>query len=120
MIQVLTNTPDNVVAFRAIGEVTKEDYTAVIDPRVKEFVENRDHLNFLLLLDTPLKNFTFGAWFQDALLGLRNLTKWHRGAIVSDSEAVNKFTDAMGALLPGTFKGFKKAHLQEAIAWTAS
>ncbi len=119
MIEKLSNVPQNVAAFRATGEVTKDDYTNVVLPQVCLLVENTGKLNFLLLLDTSVTNFTAGAWLQDAMLGLKQLTKWNRAAIVSDSEGVIKFTDIFSFAAPGEFKGFKKEEFDEAILWVS-
>ena len=120
MIVAMKDLPQNVAGFRAIGEVTKQDYEDVLVPGVEKLVENIDKINFLFVLDTSVKDFTLGAWFQDAMLGIKNITKWHRAAIVSDSEAVRTFTNAFSVLIPGEFKGFPKAKLQEAVEWTAA
>jgi len=119
MIEKLSNVPQNVAAFRAAGEVTKDDYTNVVVPQVSLLVENTGRLNFLLLLDTSVTNFTAGAWLQDAMLGLKQLTKWNRAAIVSDSEGVIKFTDIFSFVAPGEFKGFKKEEFDEAVLWVS-
>lgn len=107
------------VAFRATGEVTKEDFDQIILPAVAELVQRTDKLNYLLVLDTPLKNFTLSAWIKDALLGLNNLTKWNRCAIVSDSDGINSFTNLFGKVMPGEFKGYKPEQLKEAINWVS-
>jgi len=107
------------VGFRASGEVTKQDYNNVIFPAVEELVKRTGKLNYLMIIDTPLKDFTLGAWWEDALLGLKELTKWHRAAILTDSTSVNKFTDLISKLLPGKFKGFKTEELNLAIDWVA-
>src|SRR5688572_16997003 len=83
MIRQLPNTPSNVVAFEAEGEITKPDFTETVMPAVEKAVKQHDELNYLLLLNTELKNFTMQAWMQDALLGLKNITKWRRVAIVT-------------------------------------
>lgn len=119
MIETLKNVPDNLAAFRATGEITKDDFKDVVMPEVEKLVEKTGKLNYLLLLDTDIKNFTAGAWLQDALLGVQNLTKWNRCAIVADSEGIIKFTDAFSVAMPGEFKGFKKSELQQAIDWAA-
>lgn len=119
MIEKITTTPENVAAFRATGEVTKEDYTNVVIPQVSQLVEKIGKINFLLLLDTDVSNFTAGAWMHDALLGLKHLTKWNRAAIVSDSEGVIKFTDAFSLAAPGEFKGFKKHEYDIAVQWVS-
>jgi stage II sporulation SpoAA-like protein len=120
MITILNDLPGNVAGFRASGEVTKDDYKTVVEPHVEELVSKTGELNFLLQLDTDVENFTMGAWLQDALLGIRNITKWHRAAIVTDSETIIKLTSAFSFLIPGEFKGFKKAEYAQAALWVAS
>ncbi len=120
MIQLMLNVPANIVAFRAAGEVTQEDFQNVVMPQVDRLVAREGELNFLLQLDTDLENFTAGAWVQDALLGLKNITKWHRAAIVTDSEKIIKFTNAFSYLIPGEFKGFKKNEFEAAVDWVSS
>ncbi len=119
MIERLKDVPGNLAAFRATEEVTQDDFKNTVMPEVELMVEKTDKLNYLLLLDTDIKNFTAGACLQDALLGIKNLTKWNRAAIVSDSENIIKFTDAFSVAMPGEFKGFKKTELQQAIDWAS-
>lgn len=119
MITQLDNMPSNAVGFKAEGNITKEDFEQTVNPSVKASIEKNGKLNYLLVLDTALDNFSAGAWLQDALLGIKHLTKWNRAAIVSDSEGVRKFTDAFSVLVPGEFKGFSKSEQQEAIKWVS-
>jgi hypothetical protein len=119
MIHLETNTPNNIAAFRATGEVTKEDYQNVVIPEVERVISEIGHINFLLYLDTDIENFSAGAWLQDALLGLKNIAKWNRAAIVTDSDAVIKFTSGFSYLVPGEFKGFKKEEYNQAITWVS-
>ena len=60
-----------------------------------------------------------GAWFKDAILGIKNLTKWKRAAIVSDVKAVKIFTDIFSVLMPGEFKVFEHKEEQKAIDWVS-
>jgi|SRR5690606_10882389 hypothetical protein len=119
MIHIIEDAPNNVAAFRAVGEVTKEDYQNVVIPEVERIIKAVGHINFLLYLDTEVENFTMGAWVQDALLGLKNLAKWNRAAIVSHSDKVITFTNGFSHIVPGEFKGFKKEYYNEAISWVA-
>ena len=118
MIQQITDLPENMVGFRASGEVTKDDFDIVIK-KVTDIVEKTGKLNYLLYLDTSPTNFTIGAWMKDGLLGIQNLTKWNRAAIVSDSDIVKKFTDVFSDIMPGEFKGFEMDDLLNAIDWTS-
>ncbi|KRD08976.1 hypothetical protein ASE21_14085 [Flavobacterium sp. Root901] len=111
------DTTDNIVAFRALAEVTKEDFLTAVIPAVEHLVKQTNEINFLLVLDTDIKNFTAGAWLQDALLGLKHLGKWNRAAIVTDSEDIISFTNGFSYVVPGEFHGFKKEAFNKALNW---
>lgn len=117
MIQEMKDTPNTMVGFRAVGDITKEDFDKVVLPAVAELVQRTGKLNYLLELDTQLKNFTIGAWLKDAMMGLNNLTNWNRAAIVSHSDTLNTFTDMFSKVVPGEFRGFKHDDLTAAINW---
>lgn len=119
MITKLTDLPANMVGFRATGEVTQADFDEVVIPEVKKLVDATGVLNYLLLLDTSVKNFTFGAWFKDAVLGIQNFTKWNRAAIITDSEGIQNFTKVFSVLMPGTFRGFDHADMDKAVEWAS-
>lgn len=117
MVTQIQNLPSNTVGFRASGEVTQDDFTNIIIPRVKELVEATGRLNYLLVLDNGAKGWTVGAWMKDAMLGLKNLIHWNRAAIVTDSEGIRKFTDVFSVFVPGEFKGFENQ--DDAVEWVS-
>ncbi|MBO9584855.1 MAG: STAS/SEC14 domain-containing protein [Flavobacterium sp.] len=116
MIQII-DAPANTAAFRAVGEVTADDYRNVLVPEVTRLAEKINEINFLFLIDTEIKNFTAAAWIEDAILGLKNLGKWNRAAIVTDSDKAISFTNAFSYFVPGEFKGFKKEAFEQALTW---
>jgi SpoIIAA-like len=118
MIEQIHNLPDNMVGFRSSGEVTQDDFK-LVKTKVSQLVEKTGKLNYLLFLDNSPADFTFGAWVQDALLGIKNITKWNRAAIISDSETVDKSTTFFSKIMPGEFKVFHKNDLERAIEWTS-
>lgn len=120
MIEIMNDLPPHVVGFRATGKVTKEDYENILMPVVDAQSKNFKQLNFILLLDTDVSNYTFGAWVDDALVGWKHLMHWHRVAIVSNRDVIKKITDIFGHLVPGEYKGFKTEDLEEAKKWVAS
>jgi hypothetical protein len=119
MIEQLSNLPLNVVGFRATGNVVKEDFERVVMPEVEKLVQRTGKLNYLLILDTALKEFTWGAWMQDVLLGIKHLTQWNRAAIITDSEGITHFTKIFSALMPGEFRGFRKIDMDVAVDWVS-
>lgn len=117
MITQLNNIPENVAGFEATGTVTHSDFDNVVFPVVESKVTLFKELNYLLVLNTDIEDFTFNAWLKDALLGIKNLTKWNRCAIVTDKVSVQKFTSIFSVLMPGEFKSFPKEQFIEAISW---
>lgn len=117
MITIIPDAPENVAAFKASGEITKRDFENIVNPEVKRKVEKYEELNYLMLIDTDLDQFSAGAWFEDVLLGIKNLAKWNRAAIVTDSNGVQNFTVIFSVLMPGEFKAFPKDNLYNALYW---
>jgi hypothetical protein len=119
MIEVIQGLPPHVTAFHATGIVTKDDYNKIINPFVKSVATSFGKINYMLVLNTPLKNYTLGAWLEDGLLGFRHYSKWKKLAIVTDKESIKKFTDTFGFLIPCPTKGFKMEDINLAKKWIA-
>lgn len=119
MIVKIENTPENMVGFQALGEVTKDDFETKVIPEVKALVERTGTLNYLMVIDTELTNFTVGAWLQDVLLGIKNIGKWNRAAILSDVEGVKVFTNIFSVIVPGEFRCFGVDQLEAATVWVS-
>ena len=117
MIEVITGLPPQVAAFNATGKVTAADYKKTVNPLVKKIEKEYGKINYLLLLNTSLKNYSVGAWIQDLLLGLRYFPKWNKLAIVSDKKGIKKFTDFFGRFLPSVTKGFLLGDTEIARRW---
>src|ERR1700712_808711 len=114
MIEKINDIPSHVAAFKATGKVTKDDYEYVVIPTVEKILQEHGHIHFLLVLNTEVGNFTAGAWMNDALIGVKHLSKWKKMAIVSDQKGVEKITDIISPIMPGESKGFSLADLEEA------
>ncbi|MEO5582030.1 MAG: STAS/SEC14 domain-containing protein [Saprospiraceae bacterium] len=119
MIHQLNDVPNTMVGFKAIDDVTKEDFDKVVLPAVAELVHRTDKLNYLLIIDTALKNSKIGAWLKDAMLLLNNLNKWNRAAIVSESDGKENITELFSKVVPGEFRVYAQSELDEAIQWVS-
>jgi hypothetical protein len=120
MIEIIKDVPETVCGFRAVGQISKEDYDNVVIPTIDQFVEKQGKINFLLVLHTSLSDFTIGAIVDDLSVGLKYFTKWHKMAIVSDSVGINTFTNLFSFVSPGEAKGFTHAELDEAKRWVST
>jgi hypothetical protein len=119
MIEIINDLPPHVIGFCATGKVTKEDYETILMPAVDKQSKLFKKINFLLLIDTDITNYTLGAWMDDALVGLKHFTHWHKVAIVSHYDSIKKITNIFGHLAPGQYKGFKTDEMEAARKWVA-
>jgi len=119
MLTPIENLPPHVFGVKAIGEVTADDLKNVLLPGLEALTDKYDEIYYLLLLETKVENFTAGAWVQDAIAGVKHLTKWKKMAIVTAQESVESFTNAFSYITPGEAKGFDLDQLDEAIAWVS-
>lgn len=117
MLTEITGLPDHVFGVRATGEVTSNDVKDVLLPGLKRTADRFNEIRYLLVLETDVKNFTAGAWIQDAKAGLQNFTKWKKIAVVSHEKTLEWFSDVFTAATPGSSKGFKPDEVEQAKAW---
>lgn len=120
MLQFIKDLPDHVVGIRATGEVNKDDYQKVLIPRMEELVKKQGEIDYLLVLETDVQNFSAAAWFADFKLGLKNFTKWRKVAIVTDQKGVEWFTDIFRHFIPGESRGYKLSEFDEAVKWVSA
>ena len=120
MITVINTAPANTAAFRATDHVGKADYDNIVIPVIDALVKKQGHINFMLVLDTSISHFSIGALMKDLGVGLKHFTKWHKMAIISESGAINTFTDLFSYIAPGEAKGFTHAQLKEAEKWVST
>lgn len=119
MIEIIEGLPDRVAAFKATGKITGLDYDKVINPRVSEIYHKHGKINYLLQIETDLKNFSPAAWFKDGVLGFVYFTEWRRIAIVSKQKGIRGFTNFFGTFVPGRFKGFMMDDYDRAVEWVS-
>lgn len=117
MIEVIQGLPPFVAAFKANDVITGKDYDEIINPMVEKIYREYGKINYLLVINTPLSNYSVQAWIKDALLGFIYFTQWKKIAIVSEQKGIKTFTDIFGSLIPGQTKGFMMGELAKAKEW---
>lgn len=120
MLEIMKDLPAHVVGIKATGTVTQKEIETVLLPAIDNLVDRTGKIHYLLLLDTELKNWDWGAWVSDAKVGLKYFTRWARIAVVTDSEGISAFTSIFSGLVPGDAKGFKMSELEHAKEWVAT
>jgi len=52
-------------------------------------------------------------------MGIKDLLKWNRAAIVTDKESIQKFTELFSKVMVGEFKAFNHLEYHQAISWAS-
>ena len=117
MIERLADLPPYVVGLKAVGEVTQEDYDNVVLPAVNKVTKEYEGLSFLMVLETDIKNITFGAWMRDAWISLKEYAHWKRVAVVTDQKVAATLNNSLRYVFPGESKSFSFDELEQARTW---
>lgn len=117
MIEHLKGFPGNVLAFACHGQVTQQDYEAVLVPAVEATLKTHEKVRLYYETAADFTGIEAGAVLEDTKVGLDHLGRWERFALVSDVEWIRIAAKAFGFLLPGRLRVFERAEAEAARAW---
>ena len=119
MIETMIDLPDHVLGFKAVGQVTGADYETTIIPAVLAMTTRLQHVRMLYQLGPEFEGFEAKAMWDDAMLGVSRYTSWERVAVVTDEPWIRMGVQALHFVMPGHFRLFQVAELDEAKAWVS-
>ncbi len=119
MLEFIDNLPDNVIGIYAKGEVTQDEIQDKVRTRLSEMKNQQGEINYLLVLETDVQNFTLKAWWEEFKTGLHNFSDWYKIAIVTDQKTMEWLADSFKFFIPGKSKGFAMDEIEEAKKWIA-
>jgi hypothetical protein len=113
-------SPETVLAFRAVGTIDRLDYERVLRPAVAEMVAKQGEARFVYELGPEYEHYAVAAAWEDLKLGVRHWSKWKRIALVTDRHGLQRATRVIGWLVPGEVKAFPLAEEEAAFDWAAA
>lgn len=119
MVSLMTDFPDHVVAYRAAGEVKKDEYERVVMTRVNEVADRYGKINFIVLLETDMQNYSLPAFIDYVKISFRHFSKWNRMAIVSDQRWLRKAYHTLSPLVHGEIRSYELNDFEKAKAWVS-
>ncbi|HFE45371.1 MAG TPA: STAS/SEC14 domain-containing protein [Nannocystis exedens] len=117
MLQIISDLPDNVIAVTATGMVTANDDETVLIPAIEQAHRQYGKIRMLYRFETTLGDYTAGALWDDAKVGLKHLTHFEKFALVTDNHVIAASTKALGFLIPGEVRVFALSELATATTW---
>jgi hypothetical protein len=118
MLRPISDLPDGVLGFEATGEIQASDYRDVLMPAVRDVWEGGDEVRVVLVFER-WEGMSSGAAWEDLKVGMKNLTKWKRIALVTDLDWMITVVSLFGWMTPGELKRFPVAERDQAITWAA-
>ena len=119
MIEVLTDVPPEIVAVRASGTLTREEYDAVVVPLLEQARRDGRRLRCLCEVGADYRGLTPGAAWEDVTLGLRALRLFDGVAVVTDIGWIREVSRLAGFLMPCPVAVFDERDRTAAAAWLA-
>ena len=117
MIEIMPESTDRMVAVKATGMLTDEDYTATWIPALEAVIEKYEVANALLYLDENFQGWDAKALWDDAKFGIRHRNDFRKIAVVGGSAWI-KWGVRMGEMLMDCeVRVFEPEALAEAIRW---
>lgn len=118
-LQPIPDLPAATIGFRAVGTVTAEDYTTVLDPAIESALEHEQPVNLVYVLGPDFDRYSLEALWQDAKLVRVPRSAWGRVALVTDHRALGEALHLFRFLLPAEVRVFPTAAESDALAWIA-
>ena len=100
MLRPIADLPDGVLGFEATGEIQASDYRDVLMPAVRGVWERGDEVRIVLVFER-WDGMSSGAAWEDLKVGMKNLTKWERIALVTDLDWMITVASLFGWMTPG-------------------
>jgi hypothetical protein len=119
VIERLDGAPAGVLAFKAVGEVTVDDYVQVLKPALDTALSGGRKLRAVFLLGPEFTGYSKGAKAEDLGLGMSFLRKWERCAVVTDVQWIHDLMRRYGWLMGKRLRQFPVAELPVAMKWAA-
>ena len=116
MIETLKGFPPKVLVFSWRGHVTKRDYETVLIPAIEEALKQQGKLRLYYQIDADFSGFE-GVMWDDFKVGMENLLRWERIAVVTDLDWIGYTFRAFSFVLPGMAKVFRVDEKAKARKW---
>ena len=115
MFEKMANSSGNVVGYKAVGTITKEDYKK-LEPEIKALVEKQGSIKMLIDM-SEFKWEKVEAWISDLKFGSEFHKKIDKLAIVGDKSWEKWFTHLAKPFYARDAKYFKSSEVDKAWAW---
>lgn len=120
MIKILEGFSEIVVAASAHGRITREDYDAVLIPRIEATAMKHRKIRCYYELGADFAGMDPGAVWEDLRAGVEYWTRWERVAVVTDVTWIADLVKVFRFLMPGQIRVFPTSEKEAARHWVTA
>jgi hypothetical protein len=120
VLQPIECVPGNVIALRAEGKVSAEDYQSVLAPAVARVRASGTKVRLLLELGDDFNGYDLGGMFSDAKMGMDDFNSFEKLALVTDNDIFRATVETFARFMPAAAQVFGVADLETAKSWVSS
>lgn len=118
-VSVMPDLPDDTLGISVHGVVTAHDYAREIEPLIEAKLAEREEIKLIYRIGPEFERFTPGAMWRDAKVGMKNLDRFSKIAVVSDVRWIRHAVQAFAPLISAEVEVFADDEMATAKAWVA-
>jgi hypothetical protein len=116
LIKIETES-SKIIAVKAEGKVTRDDYERVLVPMLEAAHVKGQKIRFLYQFGAEFSGLSPAAAWDDFRVGLKYLSLFEKCAVVSDIHLIRNATKIASAFFPCPVKVFKNGEFPSAMEW---
>lgn len=119
MITIMPETTKQMLAIRASGTLTEQDYHDEWLPTVEKMLQEYEVANVVFYMDENFVGWDLKGMWEDAKFGYRHRKDFARIAVVGGPDWIHWGVKLGEAMLDCEVRTFDEEQLQEALAWAS-
>jgi len=117
MFELLKDMPDDVLAIRAHGRITHEDYRDTLIPAAEKMLEDGRNIKCLFITNEDFEGYDLGAMWDDATFGIKHWNRFSHIAVVTGVAYIRVMMTMFTPLFPAEVKLFEPDEQEQAKDW---
>lgn len=119
MIEVMAESSGPMLAVKATGTLSGEDYTEIWIPALQKVIEENGKGRCLLYMDENFEGWELKAMWEDARFGFAHRNDFDKMAVVGGPKWVEWGTRIAASMMKGEVRTYAGEQLAEALKWAA-
>lgn len=119
MFTRIENLPAGAIGFEAVGRITEEDRTEVLEPTIEAILGDGRPVRLLYLAGPRFAGYDPNALLDDAVFGTRHFSDFEKIAFLAEEGPYRRAVGALEGLMPADLRLFPAGAVAEAKAWLA-